>query len=359
MFSTRRSHRPLSLAATLLVVLTAACGDAPEAGSAGDGEADPSFRAALLTSGPVSDAGWYAGAYEGLLLIRDSLGAEVRHQQTRTPSEFDEAFLSFGQAGYDLVFAHGNEYQDAAIRAGELFPEMTIVVSGGGRFSDNVVPLVFNLEEASYLAGMIAGGVTGTGTVGMVGGVAIPPAQGTFLGFEAGAKAVRPDVRVLETFIGNWNDVAAAKEATVAQLRQGADVIIHNTDAASFGVFQAVREAVEAGDRVWALGMNRDQNDVAPEVILGSAAIDIPSAFLTVGRRWQAGELRGAPIFAGAREGVVDLILNPTLEDRIPAELRARVEAARDSVVAGTLDVPRVPFVEGQDPNGIEVVGSR
>lgn len=357
--STRRRHRVSPLMAALLVVLTSACGDAPRDGAAGEGAAEGTFRAALLTSGPISDAGWYAGAYEGLLLIRDSLGAEVRHQQTRTPSEFDEAFLSFAQAGYDLVFAHGNEYQDAAIRAGDLFPELTIVVSGGGRVSNNVIPLVFNLEEATYLAGMVAGGLTRTGTVGMVGGVAIPPAQGTFMGFAAGARAVKPDVRVLETFIGNWNDVAAAKEATVAQLRQGADVIIHNTDAASFGVFQAVREAVDAGSEVWAMGMNRDQNDVAPEVILASAAIDIPRAFLSVAREWQAGELRGAPVFAGAAEGVVDLIVNPALQDRIPAELQARVQAARDSVIAGTLDVPRVPFVEGQDPNGIEVVGSR
>jgi basic membrane lipoprotein Med (substrate-binding protein (PBP1-ABC) superfamily) len=116
---------------------------------------------------------------------------------------------------------------------------------------------------------------------------------------------------------------------------------------------------VDAGDEVWAMGMNRDQNDVAPEVILGSAAIDIPRAFLSVARTWQAGELRGEPVFAGAAEGVVDLILNPGLEDRIPGELLARVTAARDSVIAGTIDVPRVPFVEGRDPNGIEVVGAR
>lgn len=325
----------------------------------GDGGDEEAFRVALLTSGPVSDAGWYAGAYEGLLAIRDSLGAGVRHQQTRSPSEFDEAFISFAAAGYDLIFAHGNEYQDAAIRAGEAFPEATIVVSGGGRVSANVVPLVFNLEEGSYLAGMVAGGMTRTGTVGMVGGVAIPPARGTFLGFAAGARSVNPDVRVLETFIGNWNDVAAAKEATLAQLRQGADIIIHNTDAASFGVFQAVREAREAGEEVWAMGMNRDQNDVAPEVILGSAAIDIPSSFLTVARMWQAGELGGAPVYAGSRNGVVDLILNPAHLDRIPDDLLARVDAARDSVRAGTLDVPRVPFVEGADPDGIEVVGGR
>ena len=171
----------------------------------------PTFRAALLTAGPVSDAGWYAGAYQGLLMLRDSLGAEVSHQQTRTPAEFDEAFLSYASAGYDVVFAHGFEYQDAAIRAGERFPGTTFVVSGGGRVAANVVPLIFTLEEGSYLAGMVAAGMSVTGVLGMVGGVAIPPVQGTFRAFEAGALAVRPDVRILESFIGNWDDVGAAK----------------------------------------------------------------------------------------------------------------------------------------------------
>jgi basic membrane lipoprotein Med (substrate-binding protein (PBP1-ABC) superfamily) len=272
----------------------------------------------------------------------------VSHQQTRTPAEFDEAFVSYATAGYDLIFAHGFEYQDAALRAGEQFPGLTIVVSGGGRVARNVIPLIFRLEEASYLAGMMAGGMTRSGTVGMVGGVEIPPVQGTFRAFESGARAVRPDVRVLETFIGNWDDVAAAKEASVAQIRRGADVVIHNTDAAGFGVFQAVREAVEAGDTVWALGMNRDQNDVAPEVTLGSAVIRIPQAFLETVRTWQAGELEGRPLYAGSDEAVVEFVINPATRARIPAELRDRVDAAADSIRAGTLEVPRVAFVEGE-----------
>jgi simple sugar transport system substrate-binding protein/basic membrane protein A len=302
----------------------------------------------LLTAGPVSDAGWYAGAYEGLLLLRDSLGAAVSHQQTRTPSEFDEAFLSYASAGYDLIFAHGFEYQDAAIRAGERFPNTTFVVSGGGRFSDNVVPLIFELEEGSYLAGMIAAGMSRSGIVGTVGGVAIPPVEGTFLAFAAGARAVDPEVRVLEAFTGSWDDVAAAKEATVAQLGRGADVIIHNVDAASFGVFQAVREAVAGGRTVWALGMNRDQNDVAPDVILGSAIINIPDSFLETALAWQGGTLGGGPIYAGAAEGVIDFVLNPALADRVPAELVAAADAQRALIRSGQLEVPRVPFVEGE-----------
>lgn len=313
-------------------------------------DTDPgsTFRVALLTSGPVSDAGWYAGAYEGLQMIADSLGAEVSHQETRSPTEFDEAFLAYGTAGYDMVFAHGFEYQDAAIRAGPQFPDMTIVVSGGGRVADNVVPLVFSLEQGTYLAGMAAAGMSKSGVVGMVGGVDIPPVRGTFLAFEAGVLAVRPDATVLESYIGNWNDVAAAKEAAVAQIGRGADVLIHNTDAASFGVFQAVREATAAGRTTWVLGMNRDQNDIAPEVTLGSAVIRVPEAFLAVARSWQAGDLGGAPIYEGAAEGIVDFVPNPVVIDRIPAELLERIRVAGDSIRAGAKSVPRVRFVEGE-----------
>lgn len=332
-------------ALSLLVALaTAACAG----GEGGDGTAGDELRIALLTAGPVSDAGWYAGAYEGLLLLEDSLGARISHQQTSTPAEFDEAFLSYGSNGYDLVFAHGFEYQDAAIRAGARFPETTIVVSGGGRYAENVVPLVFRLEEGSYLAGMLAAAMSESGVVGMIGGVAIPPVEGTFRAFEAGARSMDADVRVLETYTGNWDDVAAAKEAAVAQLSRGADVLIHNVDAASFGVFQAVRETRSAGRTAWALGMNRDQNDVAPDVILGSAVIRIPQAFLETARAWQAGTLGGGPIYAGASREVIDFVLNPELEHLVPGEVVTVIDRARTAIRSGELDVPRVPFVEGE-----------
>ena len=336
------------LLAAALVLGAGACkaGDAGP-GAAGAG-AKPGGRFALLTAGPVSDAGWYAGAYDGLMMLKDSLGAEVSHQQTATPAEFDEAFRAYGNEGYDIVFAHGFEYQDAAIRAGQAFPKMRIVVSGGGKVSANVVPLIFTLEDASYLAGVAAGGMTRSGVIGMVGGVAIPPAVGTFKAFAAGAKSVRPDAKVLETYIGNWDDVSAAKEAAVAQLRQGADVIVHNTDAASFGVFQAVREATAAGDSAWAIGMNNDQNGIAPEVTLGSAVIRIPEGFMRAAREWQAGTLGGKPVYTGMSDGVTDYVPNPAVLSRYPKALLDRIEQARRAIISGQLKVPRVPFVEGE-----------
>lgn len=311
-------------------------------------EPSSALRAALLTSGPVSDAGWYAGAYDGLLLIEDSMDASVSHQQTATPAEYDEAFIAYASAGYDIIFAHGNEYQDAAIRAGEQFADVRIIVSGGGRVSENVVPLIFRLEEGTYLAGMAAAYMTESRIVGMVGGVAIPPAEGAFRAFEAGVRAVDPGIEVLEAFTGDWDDVAAAKEATVAQLSRGADVIIHNLDAASFAVFQAVREVVDDGRVAYAIGMNGDQNAVAPDVILGSAVIRIPEAFLSTARRWQAEGVGGAPIYVNTEQDVIDFVFNPELIDRVPAEAIERVTATKSAIREGEVDLPRVIVVEGE-----------
>lgn len=334
-------RRPFALLTAVALTLTGCAAGEPDS-------ADDLLQVALLTSGPVSDAGWYAGAYDGLLLIESEFDASVSHQQTRTPAEFDEAFLAYASTGYDLVFAHGFEYQDAAIRAGERFPNMTFVVSGGGRVSSNVVPLVFQLEQATYLAGMAAASMTESGIIGMVGAVEIPTVQGTFRAFEAGVHAVDPDIEVLMSFTGDWDDVGAAKEAALAQLSRGADVLIHNLNGASFAVFQAVREAVASGRTVWAFGMNNDQNGVAPDVILGSAVIRIPRAFSETANLYLAGELGGAAIFAGADEGAVDFVVNPALAYRFPDGILERIDETRRMIRSGELEVPRVVFVEGE-----------
>ena len=77
---------------------------------------------ALLTPGSIADGGWNAGAYAGLEEIRDRLGADVRHVETRTPAEFEEGFRDFGGRGFDLIFGHGFEYQEAAAKVAADFP---------------------------------------------------------------------------------------------------------------------------------------------------------------------------------------------------------------------------------------------
>ena len=301
--------------------------DADSSGARGD-----RLRVALLTPGPITDQSWNAGAYQGLMRIRDSLGAEVSHIQTRTPAEFEENFRQYGAQGYDLVFGHGFEFQDAATRVAPEFPKTIFVTTSGTTTGPNVAGISFLFEEASYLAGMIAGATTKSNTIGVIGGTELPPVRASFVAFEAGARRANPEVRVVTSYVGNWDDASAGKEQALAQIARGVDVIFQNADAAGLGIFQAAKER-----GVYAFGANSDQNGVAPDVVLGSVVIDLPRAFLTVAREVQAGGFRPRVVDLGMKSGVVQLVYNPQLESRIPASTRAAVDSARRAIEAGTL----------------------
>ena len=283
------------------------------------------FKVALLTPGAISDQSWNGGAYTGLIRIRDSLGARISHIQTKTPSEFDENFRQYGAEGYDLVFGHGFEFQDAALRVAPQFPRTIYITTSGTSVARNVAGIEFAFEEASYLAGMTAAGLTKTGVVGMIGGTELPPVKRSFAAFAEGAKSINPNVRTIISYIGNWDDVSAGKEQALAQIAQKADVIFQNADAAGLGVFQAAKES--KGVRI--IGSNSNQNNVAPEVTLGSVAIDLPQAFLTVAREVKNGKFRPRVISLGLGDNIVRFIVNPRIESEIPPQLRARVDSAQ------------------------------
>jgi basic membrane protein A len=293
----------------------------------------PEFKVALLTPGPISDQSWNGGAYAGLLRIRDSLGARVSHIQTRTPAEFEENFRQYGAQGYALVFGHGFEFQDAAVRVAPQFPRTLYVTTSGNQVRENVAGMTFAFEEASYLAGMIAGAVTRSNVVGVIGGTELPPVKASFAAFEQGVKAVNPTARVVTSYVGNWDDVSAGKEQALAQIGRGVDVVFQNADAAGLGVFQAARER---GD-VFVIGSNADQNGVAPDVTLGSVVIDLPHALMLVAREVKAGGFRPRVVALGTESDVVRWVPNPATAGRVPAAVRQRVDSLQVGLRAGTV----------------------
>ena len=123
------------------------------------------------------------------------------------------------------------------------FPAVYFVVSSGSQSSRNVASLTFKFDQAAYAEGVLAGGVTKTGVVGAIGGIELPSIRLTFEGFKRGFLSVRPRGRLLISYIGKFDDVGAAKEAALAQISQGADLIVHDADAAGLGVFQAAAQA--------------------------------------------------------------------------------------------------------------------
>jgi basic membrane lipoprotein Med (substrate-binding protein (PBP1-ABC) superfamily) len=289
---------------------------------------------ALLTPGPISDQSWNGGAYQGLLRIRDSLGASISHIQTKTPAEFEEQFRQYGSQGYQLVFGHGFEFQDAAKRVGPDHPRTVYVVTSGSSVGANVAGIEFGFADASYLAGMLAGAMTKSNVIGVIGGTELPPVRESFIAFGRGAKAVNPKISVLTSYIGNWDDVSAGREQALAQIGRNADVIFQNADAAGLGVFRAARETKKA----LVVGSNSDQNGVAPEITIASVVIDLPHAFLTVAREVRTGTFKPRVLKLGTESDVVTLVINPAFRARIPAPTMRAVDSVRAELAARRFD---------------------
>jgi basic membrane lipoprotein Med (substrate-binding protein (PBP1-ABC) superfamily) len=312
-----KAYEPAILVIFALVSFVACT--SPRKGPAGAS----TFRVALLTPGSVSDAGWNAAAFDGLQLIKNKLGAETALVQTRSPADFDDGFRDFASRGFNLIFAHGYEYTDSAIGVARDFPNVYFVVSSGSQSARNVASLTFKFDQAAYAEGVLAGGVTKSGIVGAIGGIELPSVRLTFEGFKRGFLSVRPEGRLLVSYIGKFDDVGAAKEAALAQISQGADLIIHDADAAGLGVFQAAAQA-----HILAFGAIRNQNDVVPGVVLASAVTSNAQAFLKIATEVKNNQFHPGMLEFGMQDGMVRVVLNPELVSRIPASAMKQFLAA-------------------------------
>jgi basic membrane protein A and related proteins len=322
-------------AALVLVVLAAWGCRGPE-----KPQAESSFKVALLTPGPISDAGWNAAAYDGLELVRKDLSAQTAMVQTQSPADFEDAMRDFAARGFTIVFAHGFEYTDTALKVGKLFPHTWFIVTSGSGSAPNVASISFKIEQAAYVEGVIAGVMSKSGVVGAIGGIELPAVKLTFEGFKLGFLSVRPAGRVLVSYTGSFDDVGAAKEAALAQISQGADFMFHNADAAGLGVFQAAAQS-----HIYAFGANRNQNDVAPDTVLASAVTHIAKAFLRVATEIKAHRFKPGMIEYGMKDDMVEVVYNPRLKAKIPPEALAKADAAERGIIAGQTTLPSLSAI--------------
>jgi basic membrane lipoprotein Med (substrate-binding protein (PBP1-ABC) superfamily) len=196
--------------------------------------------------------------------------------------------------------------------------------------------MVFQLEQATYLLGIIAARESKSGKAGVVGGIKLPSIQSTFTAFKAGAQSVNPKFQVSEVYTGNFDDVGAAKLATQSLIKSGADFVFHQANEAGRGVFQACSEG-----KVRCFGSNKNQNDLAPDVILASAVLDVPAAFVRMANLVKNKQFKPGIQYLGQSEGIVSLVWNDTLKQKLSPATIAAVEEAQKKIREGTLTVPR------------------
>lgn len=325
----------------------AGCSAAPSGGAASTAAGSTAaaeskggdFKVALLTPGPVSDAGWSALAYDGLQKVKTELGATVDNQEA-TGDNIQPAMKAYAQKGYKLIFGHGFEYNDAAIKVAKDFPDTDFVSSSGGETAPNVGAFRFYLEQGCYLAGMMAAKMSKTGVIGSVAVKNYPSIVSTLKAYEAGAKAARPDIKIVPTvYFGAEGDVAGAKRATESVLDQKADFVIHQANAAAQGVFDACKER-----GAYAFGTNADQNGNPSGIVIASATIVAGPAFLDLAKQVKEGTFKGSIVLKGMEDGSIDFVVNPALQSKVPPDVLKTIEDVKANIKAGHLTVPKDNF---------------
>ncbi len=300
------------------------------------------LKIALLTPGDINDQGWNQLAYDGLKGVEKLGGAQISNQVTKNASDFAPAIRDYADQNYDLVFCHGGEYETAVKTVAPAFLNTKfVIVAGNLKQAPNVATLVPKLEEATYLLGVVAGKMTQTGTIGVLGGKKFNSIQSTFDAFAAGARSANPKIRVLTKYTDSFEDQDRGKATARTLIAQGCDLIFHNADQSGNGMFVAAQEAAKSGKKVWVFGSNRNQNGVAPDVCLASAVIEMPKAFADIAASVRAEKFKPELVELNLQNGGIALEWNDALKSQIPAAVLKLVDETAGKIKAGKVKIER------------------
>jgi basic membrane protein A len=333
---TRLWLAPILALAVGLAITTAALGGGATA-TAGK------VKVALILDTPKNDGGWSQAGYLGMKKLADRglIDLTVQENVPDDPATTKRVVAGFAKSGFQLVVAHSFSYGKGMFEVAKSYPKVDFAWPGGlgkhGGLMKNVADYDQPFYQASYLAGILAGGVTKTGTIGGLGGFDIPVCHSMIQAFGAGAKLVKPSVKLLVAYTGDWIDVAKAQEATLAQASQGADVF--NACGVDHGMFQAARQKNLA-----AVGYTQDQAFRAPKDTLASMLWNLDVTFGHMITDINAGKFQPGRFYQdGVRSGALSIKINPKFATPIPAKAMQIYKAKLAAIKNGTFKVPYVP----------------
>lgn len=289
---------------------------------------------AMLIPGQIDDGGFMEAGYNGLIAIRDELGAEITYIDGIPPEqpELEAALRELAAAGPDMVIAHGGQNSAAAETVAAEFPEIAFVVVQGNVTGPNLSSYEVLQEESAWLAGAAAGLLTETGIVGHISGIRVTPGLKGRGGFYNGLMHTNPEARFLTIFAGDQDDNALSHEVASAEIAAGADIIFTMLNSGRQGATDAIREH---GARH--IGNVRDWTADDPEVFVASAIANVSIPALEAARDlaeadWEPGVVRRIGL---ENPEAVRLALAPDVPDAVRQEL----EVLRDRIIADEIEV--------------------
>jgi len=284
------------------------------------------LKVAMVLPGIVTDKAWNQTGYAGLQVIEEQQNVETAYVEQVGQSDQVETLSDFARRGYNLIYAHGGQFDVAIEQVAADFPDTFFVGVNGAIAGDNYASLLINSLQAGYLCGVIGAMMTKSNQMAYICAQKFASTEQELRGFEMGAKSVNPSIQVSPTFTGDWNDAAKAKEATLALISAGADVIYQWLDNASPAVLQTASE-----QGVFAFGNTTDQLNVAPNAVLTSAVKRIDLAIAYLAQLKAKNELKGQIYTLGFEQP--DILYLGNFSDKVPEAVKQKARETQQAIV--------------------------
>jgi basic membrane protein A len=290
--------------------------------------------AVIFDLGGKFDRSFNEAVHRGVQEFQRSTGIQVQEFELQQEAQREQALRNFARRGQDPIIAVGFAQRSAVQAVATEFPRIRFVVLDSTIDLPNVQSILFREEQGSYLAGMMAAMASRSGRIGFVGGMDIPLIRKFACGYVQGARAVNPQVQVLQNMTGStptaWRDPVRGGELARSQIERGAEVIFHAAGATGVGVLQAVADAGRLG-----IGVDSNQNHLHPGRVLTSMVKRVDVAARTSLEAARAGTWRAGVSVLGLAEDGVGVALDEHNAALVTPEMRTRLDEARAAIVAG------------------------
>jgi len=334
-------------AATLAGSGAGASAGAPVATSsatlAGDSPVDATqpLKVAFASVGPIGDGGWAFAHDRGRKEMETALGGKVKtiHVESVPEADAERVLRDLAAQGSKVIFGTSSGYMETMVRLAREFPDVKWEHATGFESDTNLRAYDVRAYEGAYLAGIIAGKMTRTDTLGFVASVPVPDVVRNINAFTLGAQTVNPSVKTKVVWVNKWFDPGRESEAAQSLINGGADVLLQNT--ASSAPLQVAEKAGKYG-----FGWASDMKSYGPKAHLGSSIINWAPYYTKAVRQVLDGTWKAESHWWGIKEGTVDLV---GVADVVPEDVRTLVEEKKKAIANGTFRIWKGPMLTSED----------
>ena len=353
----KRSMFKLAALTAVAAAALAGCGKkeepapAPAAApaAAAPAKAEP-LKIAFAYVGPVGDGGWSFAHDQARKKLEQEFGDKIQTSYVESVPEGPDAervLRDLAGQGNKLIFGTTFGYMEPLQKLAPDFADVKFEHATGYKTAANVRTYDSRTYEGAYLAGIIAGGMTKSNTLGVVGSVPIPEVLRNINSFTLGAQSVNPNIKTKVVWVNEWFSPPKETEAATSLINGGADVLFQNTDSPA-----VLKTAQEKGKR--AFGWDSDMTAYGPKAHLGSAIINWQPYYSKAVNEALAGTWTTGQAWWGVKEGAIDLV---SIAEDVPAEIKAKVESVKAGLKDGSFSIWKGP-IAGQDGKPVVAEGS-